>query len=71
MNQSYEHVNARMMYVLIHPMLHSRVRNVFRAQLYKNNARVLLSHILSIVNSDWLQHARSVRVMYECIVVLT
>ena len=27
----------------------------------KNNAHVLLSRILSIINSDWLQHGRSVR----------
>ena len=38
---------------------------MFGVQLYKNNARVLLSCILSILNSDWLQHARSVRGMYE------
>ena len=31
----------------------------------KNNARALLSRILSIVNSDWLQHERSVRGVYE------
>ena len=29
--------------------------------LYENNARALLSRILSIANSDWLHHARSVR----------
>ena len=34
-------------------------------QLYKNNARVLLSRILSIVNSDWLQHACSLCGVYE------
>ena len=34
--------------------------------LYKNNARGLLSRILSILNLDWLQHARSVRGVYEC-----
>ena len=34
-------------------------------QLYKNNARALLSRILSILNLDWLQHARSVREVYE------
>ena len=33
---------------------------VFGVQLYKNNAYALLSCILSILNSDWLQHARSV-----------
>ena len=33
--------------------------------LYKNNARALLSRILSILNLDWLQHARSVRGVYE------
>ena len=30
-----------------------------------NNAHVLLSSGLSIVNSDWLQHTRSVRRVYE------
>ena len=34
-------------------------------QLYKNNARALLLRILSILNLDWLQHARSVRGVYE------
>ena len=33
----------------------------------KNNACALLSRILSILNLDWLQHARSVRGVYECI----
>ena len=49
----------------MHPTLRSRARNVFGVQLYKNNARTLLSRILSVVNSDWLQHARSVRGVYE------
>ena len=39
---------------------------MFGVQLYKNNACVLLSRILSILNLDWLQHARSVRGVYEC-----
>ena len=30
------------------------------------NACALLLRILSIVNSDWLQHARSVGRVYEC-----
>ena len=34
-------------------------RKVFGVQLYKNNARVLLSHIFSILNSDWPQHVHS------------
>ena len=38
---------------------------MFGGQLYKNNARALLSRILSILNLDWLQHARSVRGVYE------
>ena len=38
---------------------------MFGVQLYKNNARALLSRILSILNLDWLQHARSVRGVYE------
>ena len=37
---------------------------MFGVQLYKNNARALLSRIL---NLDWLQHARSVRGVYECL----
>ena len=41
------------------------LNKVFRVQLYKNNARALLSCILSTVNTDWLQHARSVRGVYE------
>ena len=57
MNQSYARVNAP--YATVHG------RNVFGVQLYKNNARALRSHILSTVNSDWLQHARSVRGVYE------
>ena len=45
--------------------LASALRDMFGVQLYKNNARVLLSRILSILNLDWLQHARSVRGVYE------
>ena len=50
MNQSYVHENAP--YATL---------TVFGVQSYKNNARALLSRILNILNSDWLQHARSVR----------
>ena len=63
MNQSYMHVNSP--YAML-----TRARNVFGVQLYKNNARALLSHILSIVNSDWLQHACSVCGMYEKMLIL-
>ena len=49
----------------MHPTLRSRAHNVFGVQLHKNNARALLLRILSILNSDWLQHARSVRGVYE------
>ena len=45
--------------------LASALRKMFGVQLYKNNARVLLLRILSILNLDWLQHARSVRGVYE------
>ena len=45
------------------PALHK----VFGVQLYKNSAHALLSHILSIVNSDWLQHALGVSGVYESI----
>ena len=41
------------------------LREMFGVQLYKNNARELLLRILSILNLDWLQHARSVRGVYE------
>ena len=43
----------------------SALREVFGVQLYKNNARMLLSRILGILNLDWLQHVRSVRGVYE------
>ena len=45
--------------------LASALREMFGVQLYKNNARALLLRILSILNLDWLQHARSVRGVYE------
>ena len=38
---------------------------MFGVQLYRNNARALLSRISSILNLDWLQHVRSVRGVYE------
>ena len=58
MNQSYARVNAPY-----------ATRKVFGVQLYKNNARVLLSRILCILNSDWLQHARSLRGVYEFLII--
>ena len=36
-----------------------------RSAIVQNNARALLLLILSILNLDWLQHARSVRGVYE------
>ena len=60
MSQSYARMNAPYTTMYAHTPL-----NVFRVQLYKNNARALLSHILSIVNSDWLQHVRCVHGMYK------
>ena len=47
-------------------MLRSRTGKVFQVQMYKNNARALLSCILCILNSDWLWHACSVHGVYEC-----
>ena len=47
--------------------LASALSEVFGVQLYKNNACALLLRILSILNLDWLQHARSVRGVYELI----
>ena len=51
-------------------MLALALQDIFGVQLYKNNARALLSHILSILNLDWLQHAHSVRGVYECKLIL-
>ena len=62
MNQPYARVNQP--YATL--TLASALREMFGVQLYKNNARVLLSRILSILNLDWLQHARGVRGVYEC-----
>ena len=45
--------------------LASALREMFGVQLYKNNARVLLSRISSILNLDWLQHAHTVCGVYE------
>ena len=56
MNQPYVRVNQP--YAAL--TLASALREMFGVQLYKNNARALLSRILSILNLDWLQHARSV-----------
>ena len=61
MNQPYARVNQP--YATL--TLASALREMFGVQLYKNNARALLSLILSILNLDWLQHARSVRGVYE------
>ena len=61
MNQPYARVNQP--YATL--TLASALREMFGVQLYKNNARALLSRILSILNSDWLQHASSVRGVYE------
>ena len=67
MNQPYARVNQP--YATL--TLASALREVFGVQLYKNNARALLSRILSILNLDWLQHALSVRGVYEeCLFVL-
>ena len=49
----------------MHHTLRSRAHNVFGVQLYKNNACALLSRILTILSSDWLHHARTVRGVYE------
>ena len=66
MNQPYARVNQP--YAMI--TLASPLREMFGVQLYKNNARALLSRILSILNLEWLQHARSVRGVYESPLIL-
>ena len=63
MNQLYASVNQP--YATL--TLVSALCEMFGVQLYKNNARALLSRILSILNLDWLQHARSVRGVYEIV----
>ena len=65
MNQPYARVNQP--YATL--TLASALREVFGVQLYKNIARALISRILSILNLDWLQHARSVRGVYEWVLV--
>ena len=62
MNQPFARVNQP--YATL--TLASALREMFGVQLYKSNARALPSRILSILNLDWLQHARSVRGVYEC-----
>ena len=66
MNQPYARANQP--YATL--TLASALREMFGVQLYKNNARALLSRILSILNLDWLQHARSVRGVYEYLTIL-
>ena len=61
MNQPYPRVNQP----YATRTLALALREMFGVQLYKNNARALLSRILSILNLDWLQHARSIRGVYE------
>ena len=67
MNQPYAHVNQT--YATL--TLESALREMFGVQWYKNNARALLLRILSILNLDWLQHAHSVRGVYECLLMTT
>ena len=61
MNQPYTRVNQP--YAML--TLASALREMFGVQLYKNNARALLLPIWSILNLVWLQHAHSVRGVYE------
>ena len=63
MNQPYAHVNQP--YATL--TLASALREMFGVQLYKNNARALLSRILSILNLDWLQHVYAECMNYRLI----
>ena len=67
MNQPYAPVNQP--YATLTLTLALALCVVFGVQFYKNNARMLLSCILSILNSDWLQHGRSVCAVYECLII--
>ena len=66
MNQPYARVNQPYAKLRLASALHE----MFGVQLYKNNAHALLARILSILNLDWLQHVRSVRGVYECIITV-
>ena len=57
MNQSYRCVNA--------PYATLTHAKGVQSAIAQNNAHMLLSRILSIINPDWLQHARSVLGVYE------
>ena len=65
MNRPYARINQP--YATL--TLATALCKVFGVQLYKNIAFALLSGILSILNSDWLQHACSVRGVYEYITI--
>ena len=63
-------VNESILRARMHPTLRSLTRNVFGVQWYKNYAGALLLRLyLSFVNSDWLQHTRTVRALYESSVI--
>ena len=64
-NESTLVPNARVNQPYATFMLVSALCEVFVVQLYKNNARALLLHILDILNSDWLQHVYSVQRVHE------
>ena len=49
----------------MHPTLCSHARKIFGVKLYKNNARALLSRILSTLNPDWLQLVQSIREVFK------
>ena len=51
--------------------LASALHEMFGVQLYKNDARALLLRIFSILNLDWLQHARRVCGGYELVLTIT
>ena len=65
MNQPYASVNQP--YATL--TLASALREVSGVQLYKDNARTLLSRNLSILDLHWLQHERSVRRVYEVLLI--
>ena len=67
MNQPYARVNQPYATLTLASPLHE----MFGVQLYKNNARALILRILSILNLDWLQYARSVRGVYEIYLAFT
>ena len=65
MNQPYARVNLPYATLTLASVLMLYSTEVFGVKLNKNNAHAPLWRIVLILNSDWQQHVRSVRGVYE------